>query len=60
MQLDRDTKTLLDRIKQETGAKNYAEVIRLLAKNLKRLDRSERGSLPKLETFRRDKHDRLD
>jgi len=60
VQLDKETKMLLDRIKQETGAKSYAEAIRLLAKSAKKLEKSEMGSLPKLETFQRDKHDRFD
>ncbi len=60
IQLDRETKAQLDRLKQETGAKNYSEVIRRLAKDAKRLEKSELGSLPKLEKFRRDKHDRFD
>lgn len=60
IQLDRQTKTILERIKRETGAKSYAEAIRSLVKSAKKLDKSEMGSLPKLETFRRDKHDRFD
>ncbi len=60
IQLDRETKTILDRIKRETGAKSYAEAIRSLAKSAKKLERSEIGSLPKLESFRRDEHDRFD
>jgi hypothetical protein len=59
IQLDDDTKTLLDRVKKEKGAASYAEAIRLLVKDAKRLERSELGSLPKLKEFRRDKHDRL-
>ena len=58
--MDRKTKTLLDRIKKETGAKSYAEAIRFLVKSAKKLEGSEIGSLPKLGTFRRDKHDRFD
>ncbi len=60
IQLDRETKTILDRIKRETGAKTYAEAIRSLAKSAKKLERSEIGSLPKLESFIRDEHDRFD
>jgi hypothetical protein len=60
IQLDRQTKTILERIKRETGAKSYAEAIRSLVKSAKKLDKGEMGSLPKLETFRRDKHDRFD
>jgi len=60
IQLDRNTKTILDRIKRETGARSYAEAIRCLAMSAKKLERSEIGSLPKLKSFRRDKHDRFD
>lgn len=60
IQLDRDTKNLLERVKRERNAKTYSEAIRLLAKDAMRLDTSEIGSLPKLRTFRRDKHDRID
>jgi hypothetical protein len=60
IQLDHETKALLDRIKKEKRASSYAETIRLLLKDAKRLDRSEMGSLPKLREFRRDKHDRFD
>ena len=60
IQLDDETRTMLERMKRETGAKSYAEVIRRLAKDAKRLETSEMGSLPKLKPFQRDKHDRLD
>lgn len=60
IQLDEETKALLDRIKKEKGASSYAEAIRLVVKDAKRLERSELGSLPKLREFRRDKHDRFD
>ena len=59
IQLDAKTKAMLERVKRETGARSYAEAIRLLAKDAKRLEKSELGSLPKLGEFRRDKHDRL-
>jgi len=60
IQLDRDTKKLLDRVKREKKAKTYSEAIRLLAKEAMRLEASELGTLPKLRSFRRDKHDRFD
>ncbi|MGI0090619.1 MAG: ribbon-helix-helix protein, CopG family [Nitrososphaerales archaeon] len=60
IQLDRDTKELLDKIKREKNAKSYAETIRLLAKEATKLKTSEMGTLPKLRPFRRDKHDRTD
>jgi hypothetical protein len=60
IQLDRDTKELLDRVKRDSKAKTYSEAIRILAKEAMRLETSELGSLPKLKPFRREKHDRLD
>ena len=60
VQLDRDTKELLDRVKREKNARSYAEAIRLLAKEAMKLEASELGTLPKLRPFRRDKHDRFD
>jgi len=60
VQLDKDTKHLLDRIKREKNAKSYAQAIRMLAKEAMKLRSSEMGSLPKLKPFRRDKLDRFD
>jgi len=60
VQLDRDTKNLLDRIKRDKKAKSYAEAIRMLAKDAMKLHLSEAGSLPKLKPFRRDRLDRFD
>jgi len=60
VQLDRDTKELLDRIKREKNAKSYAEAIRMLAREAMKLRSSEVGSLPELKSFRRDQLDRFD
>jgi len=60
IQLDRDTKELLDRVKRDTKAKTYSDAIRILAKEAMKLERSELGTLPKLKPFKREKHDRLD
>ena len=60
MQLDRETKDLLDRIKREKKAKSYAQAIRMLAREAMRLRSSEAGSLPRLKRFRRDQLDRFD
>ena len=59
VQLDKDTKDLLDRVKREKKAKSYAEAIRMLAREAMRLRSSEVGSLPRLKTFRRDQFDRF-
>jgi len=60
IQLDEDTRKLLERVKAEMGVASYAEAIRLLVKDLKSIERSEKGSLPKLGAFRREKLDRFD
>ena len=60
VQLDRDTKDLLDRVKREKKAKSYAEAIRILAKEAMRLRSTEVGTLPKLRPFRREQLDRFD
>lgn len=58
--MDEDTRKLLERVKAEMGVASYAEAIRLLVKDLKSIERSEKGSLPKLGAFRREKLDRFD
>ncbi len=60
VQLDRDTKELLDMVKREKNAKTYAEAIRILARESMKLGKSEAGSLPKLKGFRREELDRFD
>ncbi len=60
IQLDGETKTLLDNIKKESGAKSYAAAIAWLAKHAKVIENSEMGTLPKLKSFKREKHDRFD
>jgi hypothetical protein len=60
IQLDKETKHILDMVKRDRNAKTYSEAIRILAREAMKLDASEFGTLPKLEPFRRDKHDRFD
>ena len=60
IQLDREAKLLLERLKDEMGAKNYSEVVKRLGAEVKTLKESELGSLPKLKSFEREKHDRVD
>ena len=60
IQLDRDTKQLLDRVKRDTKAKTYSDAIRILVKEAMKLGTSELGTLPRLKPFRREKHDRFD
>ena len=60
IQVKDDVQQMLDRLKKEIDAKSYDEVIRYLFKKTKRMDRSNFGSLPKLESFRREEIDRFD
>jgi predicted CopG family antitoxin len=50
----------LEKLKKETMAKSYEEVIRKLIREAKRLKKSHFGSLPKLREFRREEIDRFD
>lgn len=60
IQLDEGTKSLLDNIKKESGAKSYAAAIAWLARHAKILEKSEMGLFPKLRSFKREKNDRFD
>lgn len=60
IQLSMKVRALLDNIKKETGAKSYAAAIIWLANKAKVLEVSELGTLPKLKSFKREKHDRFD
>ncbi len=60
VQLDKDTKELLDRVKREKNAKTHSEAICVPAKEAMKLESSEIGTLPKLRSFRRDKRDCFD
>lgn len=60
IQLDKETKALLDNVKKESGSKSYAAAIAWLAKHAKILEKSEIGLFPKLKPFNREKNDRFD
>ncbi len=51
---------VLEQLKREKDLKSYSEALREILKDSKTLRRSERGSLPKLKPFVREKHDRFD
>jgi Arc/MetJ-type ribon-helix-helix transcriptional regulator len=59
IQIDRETLTLLEHYRKEKAFRNYSEVIRKLLQEYKKIPRSEKGSLPKLEPFKREKIDRF-
>jgi len=60
IQLDREAKVLMERLKEEMGAKSYSEVVKRLGAEVKSLKKTELGSLPNLKSFERDEHDRID
>ena len=60
IQVKDDVQKMLDRLKREINAKSYDEVIRYLFRKAKRMEKSNFGSLPKLESFQREEIDRFD
>ncbi len=59
IQVDRETLSILERYKREKAFKSYSEAIRKLLQESKKIPKSEKGSLPKLEPFKREKIDRF-
>ncbi|MFQ6137388.1 MAG: hypothetical protein ACE5PM_09455 [Candidatus Hydrothermarchaeales archaeon] len=55
-----DLAKVLAKLKQETGAKTYDELLREVVKKTKKLEKSHFGTLPRLKTFEREEIDRLD
>ena len=60
IQVDEDIVKVLERMKRERALKSYSEALREILKESKTLKRSERGSLPKLKPFMREKIGRFD
>ncbi len=60
IQVKDDVQEMLDRVKKEINAKSYDEAIRYLFRRAKRMERSHFGSLPELESFKREEIDRFD
>ena len=60
IQVDEDILKVLEQLKREKDLKSYSDALREVLKESKTLRKSERGSLPKLKPFVRDKHDRFD
>ncbi len=60
IQVDEDIVRVLERMKREKALKSYSEALREILRESKTLKRSERGSLPKLKPFMREKIDRFD
>ncbi len=51
---------ILSKLKEESGAKTYDELLRGMLKKVKKLDKSHFATLPKLKTFEREEIDRFD
>jgi predicted CopG family antitoxin len=60
IQVDEDIMKVLEQLKREKDLKSYSDALREILRESKTLRRSERGSLPKLKPFVREKHDRFD
>ncbi len=60
IQVDEDVIKVLEHMKRERALKSYSEALREILKESKTLKKSERGSLPKLKPFAREKIDRFD
>ena len=55
IQVDENIVKVLERMKRERALKSYSEALPEILKESKTLKRSERGSLPKLKPFMREK-----
>jgi predicted CopG family antitoxin len=60
IQVKDDVQEMLDRLKKDINVKSYDEAIRYLFRKAKRMERSNFGSLPELESFQREEIDRFD
>ena len=60
IQVDEDILRILEQLKREKDLRSYSDALREVLKESKTLRKSERGSLPKLKPFVREKHDRFD
>jgi len=58
VRVDRDVLKLLERVKREKSLRSYSEALRTIIRENKTL-KSERGSLPRLKPFVREKHERF-
>jgi predicted CopG family antitoxin len=60
IQVDEDIVEMLEHLKREKAVKSYSEALRQVLNENKTLRKSERGTLPKLKPFSREKFDRFD
>lgn len=50
----------LKRLRKELGVESYDDVLRVIIRKFKSLDKSHFGTLPELKSFRREEIDRFD
>ncbi len=55
-----DVLQALRRLRKELRAESYDEVLRIIIRRFKSLDRSHFGTLPELKPFKREEIDRFD
>jgi hypothetical protein len=60
IQVDEDILKILEQLKRDKDLKSYSDALREVLRESKTLKGSEKGSLPKLKPFVREKHDRFD
>ncbi len=60
IQVDEDILRILEQLKREKDLRSYSDALREVLRESKTLKKSEKGSLPKLKPFVREKHDRFD
>jgi predicted CopG family antitoxin len=58
--IQEDLMKMLTKLKEETKARSYDELIRKLLKRAKKLDKTHFGTLPDIESFEREEIDRFD
>ncbi len=55
-----DVAQALKRLRKELGVESYDDVLRMIIRKFKSLDKSHFGTLPDLKPFRREEIDRFD
>lgn len=60
IQVDEEALKMLERMKKERGLSSYSDLVKQLIREVKIIEKSEKGSLPSLKSFQREKIDRFD
>jgi hypothetical protein len=58
IEVEEDVLELLELVKRERSLSTYSEVLRTVLRESKTLTKSERGSLPRLKSFVREKNEK--